>query len=638
MSVAYEELLSRLSRRPKEDFLQLMILLALLPGINDYSLFLIDFGYPPGGSVLYTIVVSLALLGLPLAYIICRDRKYWHPLLRMLPLLLLWLTWILPNPLFRELFQLSGPLAYGWFLYEGGVRKRMFWVFLAIVWLSLGMLHLALFLGVTLMIRFVIILVSQNWRTVARLGWSKFILGAGLALLLWSPMLLVVVPSYYFTEMLEQKAAEGVYNFTFLNDYTHLSHFEVDLDKSLDSLQSRMKIQAHRKVDSLRQASADVAAAAPDVVGDLIRNSIVPPKVKKIDLDCAWWRLDCHAAQGAARAASAAASDAFRETGRKLADDTERRLDGFMRQGDKSAEEKLADLDAEIDRQIEQTRSETESTTLNSYRLLLLFLFLSEIGFFFVVLKSYTYVLARVLFSSDKGNTFATLAETELPMAHGKISLQGANYRIADSERGHYFVSRRFEPAGRAPKIALPQWHVGMVGRILSGTWAMNRLIMEAGRPAVDFNAAIGIEFVEWELAEGESVIFSLSDFVAMSGEVKLKRIVSLRMESMLLGKMFFTAATGPGKLILRSKGNVLLEGTSGDKVGPSTSVPQHRILAWQQHTRFLVESELNVLDVFFSGVYLRPMDGDPTVINSDQTGKARSGIGRFFWHFLLPN
>jgi hypothetical protein len=66
--------------------------------------------------------------------------------------------------------------------------------------------------------------------------------------------------------------------------------------------------------------------------------------------------------------------------------------------------------------------------------------------------------------------------------------------------------------------------------------------------------------------------------------------------------------------------------------------VPQHRILAWQEQTRFYVESELNVFDVFFSGVYLGPLPNNPTVINSDQTGKSRSGISRFFWHFLLPN
>lgn len=614
-----------------EEFNLFIVLLGVLPGIRDYSLYFIQLDYPDDFSLVFGLAILVGIVSLPLAVFTCRQRgEYWR-MLAFLPLGVL-AVGLVTGDSQNELMAILCRLAFLYFLVRGHLRSWPYIIFCLIVLLAFSFLHFLLFLGFSLLLRSMVLLVQQNWPTLRRLGFGRVLGNSLRALLLWSPMLLVIVPSLMLSIYLEEKATETIYDNSFLTRFTEPRDFSSDLNLSLDSLITRMKIQAHYEVDSIRASSKDAKTDIPPGVGNMIRSSVVPPK-RKVDLDCAWWRVDCKLAEGAAQTAANAASEAFVETGRNIGNKAETNLREFLSVGDDSLNAQLDLMDAEIDRQLDQTRDGIYGVTINSYRLLLLVLLLMDIGFFFVVIKSYTYVLARVIFSRDHG-TYITLGEEDGLMPNGIISSTGGTYHIPIETTEDFYISRKYEPSGRAPKISLPQWTVGLIGRVVSGCWAMNHVKMSADKSAVAFNAAVGIEFIEWELAEGETVIFSFKDFVAMSEGTQLSRIISLRLESMLLGKMFFSAASGPGKLVLRTKGNVV---SSTDEMA-SASVPQNRVLAWQKNTRFNVESELNVMDVFFSGVYLKRIEEDPVIINSDQTGKAQSGIGRFFWHFLLPN
>ncbi|MEM9528613.1 MAG: hypothetical protein AAGA31_18510, partial [Bacteroidota bacterium] len=496
-----------------QHFLLFISLLGILPGVRDYSLYFIDLDYPEQFNFLFGIAMLLGLLVLPLAvYVAYRRRDFWQ-MLAFLPLVLVFLQLISGDLAVGAPLAWSMRYAFVHFLIRGSLRSWPFLAFLALVGLSQSFLQFALLGGIALLLRSLVYLVKQNLPTLGRMGWKKMVFGTLRSLLLWSPMLLVIIPSLKLSEYLENKAVEVIYANSFLDRHTTPMNFEADLDQSLDSLIIRMKIQAHYQVDSVREVSGDVRENMPPTTGKLIRNSIVPPKKTVVDFDCAWWRLDCHAAEGAGQAAANATSEAFKETGKKLASNTEKQLSGFLRVGDDSLNLQLDLLDGEIDRQLDQTRSAIQKVTLNSYRVLLLILLILDLGFFFVVIKSFTYVLARVLFSQKEG-TFISLREQDEKMPRGQITATGNTYHLKAGAGPDFFVNRRYEPAGRAPKMCFPQWYTGIVPRLLSGSWSMNRVVMEADRSAVNFNAAVGIEFVEWELAAGESVVFSYRDFV----------------------------------------------------------------------------------------------------------------------------
>ena len=99
------------------------------------------------------------------------------------------------------------------------------------------------------------------------------------------------------------------------------------------------------------------------------------------------------------------------------------------------------------------------------------------------------------------------------------------------------------------------------------------------------------------------------------------------------MGKIIFTAAKGPGKLILMTDGEPII----GAEEKANASIPISRIVAWQKNTHFHVESELNVMDVFLSGIYLKRQGTDPVLIDADAKGKAQRGIVSFIRKFLMP-
>ena len=196
-----------------------------------------------------------------------------------------------------------------------------------------------------------------------------------------------------------------------------------------------------------------------------------------------------------------------------------------------------------------------------------------------------------------------------------------------------FYISRSFEPSGRAPKFSLPQWKAAIIARILSGNYAMNKVIMQSRPEPVHFKAMGSNEFVEWEIKAGEEVIFNFKNFVGISSGIKISAVISLRLTSLLFGRFIFTTAKGPGKLILLTKGEPI---TATDPKA-NASVATSRILAWQRNTRFNVESELNIIDVFMSGIYLKKKENDLILIDADFKGRGKNGIVRFIKSFLLP-
>ncbi|MEM6803172.1 MAG: AIM24 family protein, partial [Bacteroidota bacterium] len=298
----------------------------------------------------------------------------------------------------------------------------------------------------------------------------------------------------------------------------------------------------------------------------------------------------------------------------------------------KIASNKLQELNQKVDQQLDQARDEAFDTLMHTYGLIRFILFVMDLIFFFIVIKSFAYVFARVLYSKEKGRSIS-LQVGNLSMLKGQIGGTGNSYSISADSEQDFYVSRIYEPAGRAPKITIPQPAKSFLARIFRRAWTMNHLVMEEGRGEIKFNAPGGKEFVEWKLAPGEVVIFHYRNFVAMSESIQLSTLFSLRLTSLLFGRMIFSAAQGPGTLVLTTKGKAQY----GAQEAAGLSVPESRLMAWQKNASFYVESELNVFDVFFSGVYLKRLDQDLLIVDSDQIGKAKSGIFKFFKHFLLP-
>lgn len=622
-----------------DQFFYWIVLLGILPGIFDYSLFFLEFRpYRPASFMLGSVMV-VAFAAVPFYIIRAFRRKSFAPLLGLLPYF--WFTiyaiseaidsdWI-TNDTFEYLLSWTARISFVFFVFRGSTLGWYFWLFVLLLSFSGPFILVLLFVGFTLLSRLIFLVISDNLPLLSDLTLGQLINVNGRALKLWAPMLLVIIPSFMFTKHLEEQAIQGIYDHTFLQQESEERHFTEDLDYSLDTLFEELRLAYHAQLDQLKIDAGTTTKTLPGQLRQMIVSSIVPPEVK-VNTQCKWYQFGCKVGRKVAQKAAGATRTAFVGTVEKFAAQVESGSADILGDANRSVDEIIADTKSRVDYDMHQLRTEMESIILNLYYLLIWLLIIADILFLFVVIKSFSYVFARVLFSEDQQN-FITLQSGSTVMNNGTIRKTGGKYTIPATSQTNFLASRKFEPSGRAPKISIPQWTKGFLARLRHGTWSMNEIVMESDRSAVKFNAPGGKEFVEWELADGEVVIFSYRHFVAMSETIQLSTIVSLRFSTLLLGKIFFTAATGPGKLILSSKGSP----TPGNSPADLGSIPESRLLAWQQNTRFAVESELNVFDVLFSGVYLKKQGTDLVIIDSDQKGKAQSGIKKFFLHFLLP-
>ncbi|MEP6018866.1 MAG: hypothetical protein ABJ251_10340 [Paracoccaceae bacterium] len=177
------------------------------------------------------------------------------------------------------------------------------------------------------------------------------------------------------------------------------------------------------------------------------------------------------------------------------------------------------------------------------------------------------------------------------------------------------------------------------VARILSGTWAMNRIEGNRAEEEDEFDADLKVdepaELVVWHLAEGERVIFRFSDFVGMSEDVQVRRISSLSITTLVLGRMIYHAAEGPGTLILRTTAAARIS----SEVEGTRPAPMPKLVAWGAETSFGVLAALTTVDTFLSGYNLKVGHGarvvwDTSTKRGDGPG---TGIFRFVKSFLLP-
>jgi hypothetical protein len=258
-----------------------------------------------------------------------------------------------------------------------------------------------------------------------------------------------------------------------------------------------------------------------------------------------------------------------------------------------------------------------------------------------ILLKTLLIVFSRVVFApKGESSIRARFLPDDTPDGAPTLLHHKQVYHIPTSAPDAHFVARRGvtlegpPPARRRPLgLRLP------VARLLGGSWVMNRIDGNRADNPDEFDAELKVdepaELVSWTLREGERVVFRFSDFVGMSESLNLGRISSLSLTTLVLGRMIFHYAEGPGVLILRT--------TAAARLGPSPEAerpaPMPKLVAWGSSTRFSIVAALTTMDTFFSGHNLKTSQGDAVVWDtSTRRGDGPgTGILRFMKSFLLP-
>ena len=249
-------------------------------------------------------------------------------------------------------------------------------------------------------------------------------------------------------------------------------------------------------------------------------------------------------------------------------------------------------------------------------------------------LKSLLFIFARVVFTSVDPDAVIEFAEPAAALARGDIEVQGKRYALTGE--GSVYYARQAQVEGIAPSIALPRPFACVLNRLLSGVYLMNRAEpARAPEGRIVFKTGDVRQFVEWDLAEGEEVIFHFKDFIAADKSVGFSTLVSFKIPTLLMGRFLYRVASGPGRLILRTDGAA----ETVDEADATLSKPVHRVVAWHRAARFKLEAEQTFADIYLSGVHVKMTPGDMVVFVAEAGDRRRVGTGaiRFLKNFILP-
>lgn len=630
-----------------------IVLIGILPAVEDYSLFAV-FGFSITSFQVheeFKLLYAIPLYLIPIGLILVMGGKNYYRILGLLPVFFAAYVHLIANAdevalekyeaLIGILHFLCYKIAFLYFIVKGRLRSLPFILTLILIWSVLDIQHLILFFTYTVLVRFLYLAIIQNIVVFKETGLTRTGNLVLKSFLYWSPLLIFIIPGAILNSKMNKASIDKIYDNTFIettNDERKYKRdqFEKDLKFSLEAEVICMQESIQNGTLQMTKVVANKTDKLPQEVSQIYKGIFKPtlPEMAPVfkEEDCGFWgklNFPCQAKNSAKRSVNESYHTQRSEMLTSLIGQVEKSVNGTQEEVQASTEQ----INETLKNQVDTVISRLKFTIQSSFDMITFINLLLDIAFAFLILKSFLYVFSRVAFSSDDEN-YVTLLSSSSNTSKGILNRLGNQFSIdPKNTKEDYYISRSFEPGGRAPKFSLPQWRSAILARVFTRNYAMNKVVMNSKPEEVHFKAMGSHEFVEWEIKEGEEVVFHFKNFVGMSDGIKIAAVVSLRLTSLLFGRVIFTTAKGPGKLILLTKGEPITTG----QTEANTSIATSRILAWQKNTRFNVESELNLVDVFMSGIYLKKKDDDLILIDADVKGPAKNGIVRFIKNFILP-
>ncbi|MEP1740550.1 MAG: hypothetical protein ABJI60_20130 [Kangiellaceae bacterium] len=411
--------------------------------------------------------------------------------------------------------------------------------------------------------------------------------------------------------------------------------FFASLDLSVEKRFADKHHQAIRMINHARYKLNRKATNAGDAASTIFE--VVPETTGMKTSKCGGLELSCHAANIVITGLNAAyvkarknAKPKFVNKMKGMSVKTKKEIALYTEEAKTTISATLLEFE-----QLTRTSTKRVHTATNMVRqVLLLWLIL-------IAIKSFLFVFARVIF--DKSTDIdVDLLEQDGDASEGTVkSLQEIN--IPGSYPFNIYYKANYQPLGPAPRFNIPQWRSSLLSRLRFGAWNMSQVKMPIEeKDGLTFNAIEAEHLVNWELEEGEEVVFSYRHFVAMNENIQLRTVISLRVETLLLGRIVFHTAKcigGPGRLILRTRGKP----ATAEQV--RQSIPAARLVAWNRYAKFSVDSHLTKADMFLNGFNLKRSKGstpdDPQgilIVEADaRDGGILVGTLRFAKNFLLP-
>jgi hypothetical protein len=278
-----------------------------------------------------------------------------------------------------------------------------------------------------------------------------------------------------------------------------------------------------------------------------------------------------------------------------------------VEKGEQSADELVDDLQADLRTGLEDAQGYFDASLSKVVKGGIIASALLKLFLALAIIKSLFYVLATEVFHNQGLSSIGLEGETT---SEGKYQLS-THLEIPRDMTIPLITSTVGVNQGQ--ETIIPQPTSGLFSRILRSKWLLNRGT-HAGTASMRFTQPGGRIGVDWEMQEGEEVVFNYRDLLGFSENVELRSTISLQLASLLLGKHLYHSARcvgGPGRLLLSVSGQV------EDHQEEVQTFPLERLIAWNRHAKFSISDKRTFGAVFKDGF----------TVGREGEGKAGSGL-----------
>jgi hypothetical protein len=313
--------------------------------------------------------------------------------------------------------------------------------------------------------------------------------------------------------------------------------------------------------------------------------------------------------------------DSLRDTFADVAEPLERGATNSA-QAAADLDDRIADTLATLDERMARLRDAAHAQAANAFLAADLLRLLGWLTLALVVLKSYLYVLALDVFHHEGELSFGLEADGRV---EGEV--RAARQLTIDREFTRPLITRKqLSNTDNELRIAPWPWSAPLA-RILRGRYFVftrGTFLADAERPARGRVASApgGMAIVEWRMQPGEEVVFGYRDFFGASDNIRLRSEISLRLSTLLLGRLVFRTARcedGEGRLLLRAH-------VEEHDLQHIRAIPPERLLAWHRHARFGIHSGRTLWKTLLNGYTLVRKPGvegaeGQVVVSSEDVG-----------------
>jgi hypothetical protein len=577
-----------------------------------------------------------------------RPVAWWHWIaLSPMPMLGFIVITGTPAPLAAQVYLVLSAVAWLIFIWDGKVATPYFLIWIAVCvtliltldqpWFSLGT-----FVAITLTGRLIRTFLTENYEVFHKLTLGELVTLTGRTAIFFVPIAAVAIGwNIWFSSFVQSKVEEGLYV-----RYQNLRN--ACQPKAVESLRERFSClidtEHAKQKKEMDDAIAQVPRATDAALEDVERNMMAgfdkafpatinlgaPESCHSVKLN-AWAKSPCDYQRDALIAVQNAYKD---ERARQLAGLKER-LQEARTKANGSALTFATDASGILSEYAEKLRVAEQSALSNAFFVIDAANVITNLMLLLAASRGFMMIFSRVCFSNRPNVVVQLPSQVGTPPGvAARVTDENYEYTLKLVKDRPVYTAMKQPVDGRADDISIPKWNESPISRIINGTYICNANELEQkNRASITFRTTEGSHFVRWEIAPDEEVVFDPKALVGFEEGVHFRTIASLRLSTLVLGRIFFCCASRGGAIILKTRGTPEIGNTKATR----QDVRVTQLVAWQQGAYFMVKSNVDFRNIYFGGVSVAKDAKSHAVIDVPPVISTTRRIARVFRCFLLP-